>query len=107
MNLPDVIKDLITAQNTADSATFANCFTTEAKVFDEGNTYTGKIEIEAWVAQTTTEYNTKMSPISFEGNDKKGFLKTEISGTFPGSPLLFTYNFEFDSGRIQSLKIIL
>lgn len=107
MNLPEILQELVKAQNNADSASFTSLFSENAKVFDEAQTHTGKTEIKAWVEKTTKEYNTKMKPVDFEGNNKKGVLKAEISGTFPGSPLVFTYNFEFVKNKIQSLAIAL
>ncbi|KFF04136.1 nuclear transport factor 2 family protein [Flavobacterium reichenbachii] len=105
MNLPEVIKELVNAQNDFNSTDFANCFSETAKVFDEGKNYTGKSEIKTWIEKATKEYNSVMKPIVFEGNTEQGSLKTEVSGTFPGSPIVLTYNLKFEDGRIQSLKI--
>lgn len=105
MDLPKVIQELVKAQNSADSAAYANLFTETAQVFDEAKTHKGRAAIKAWVAQTTKEYNTIMKPLDFEGTADEGFLKTEVSGTFPGSPLIFTYNFVFEGEQIQSLAI--
>lgn len=105
MNLPAVIQELVNAQNNSDGLAYANLFSETAKVFDETKTHTGKAEIQAWVEKTTKEYNIIMKPLHFEGNSKEGILKTEVSGTFPGSPLVFSYNFEFDGKHIQSLEI--
>jgi len=105
MNLPEVVQELVKAQNNADSTAFANLFSETAKVFDEAKTHTGKAQIKAWVEKTMQEYNTMMKPIDFEGDSREGILKTEVSGTFSGSPLVFTYTFEFDGKHIQSLEI--
>lgn len=105
MNLPKVVQDLVNAQNNFDSPRFANCFSETAIVFDEGKNYTGKTEIKNWIEKSSKEYNAIMKPISFEGDSKNASLKAEVSGTFPGSPLVLTYIFEFESEHIQSLKI--
>lgn len=105
MNLPQVIKDLVNAQNDFDSTDFANCFSETANVFDEGKTHIGKTAIKDWIEKATAEYNSTMEPLIFEGDSEKGFLKAKVSGTFPGSPLTLTYNFEFQDEKIQSLKI--
>ncbi|MEL1243045.1 nuclear transport factor 2 family protein [Flavobacterium sp. DGU11] len=105
MNLPQLIQELVNAQNNTDSAAYANLFTENAKVFDEARTHTGKAAIKDWVEKTTAEYKTVMKPLAFEGDNEKGVLKTEVSGTFPGSPFIFTYNFEFDGEKIKSLEI--
>jgi hypothetical protein len=46
-----------------------------------------------------------MKPISFKGNNEAGVFTTEVSGTFPGSPILFNYNVQFKGGLIRSLEI--
>lgn len=105
MNLPDVIQDLVKAQNSADSAAFANCFSNSSKVFDEGKSYTGKVEIKNWIEAATKEYEAVMKPIDFKGNNEKGVLQAEVSGNFPGSPIVLSYNFEFEGELIDYLKI--
>ncbi|PWB27325.1 nuclear transport factor 2 family protein [Flavobacterium sp. HTF] len=105
MKLPEVIQDLIDAQNNADSTAYANCFSEMAKVLDEGKTYIGKAAIESWINESNEKYSAVMKPVSFEGNTAKGVLKSEVSGNFPGSPILLHYNFEFEEERISYLTI--
>ena len=105
MKLPEVVQELVNAQNNADSTAFSNLFSETAKVFDEAKTHTGKVKIKAWIEKATKEYKMKMNPVGFEGNSKEGVLKAETSGNFPGSPFVFTYTFEFDGNCIQSLEI--
>ncbi|WP_125720464.1 nuclear transport factor 2 family protein [Flavobacterium ustbae] len=105
MNLPLVIQDLVNAQNSFNSTHFADCFSETAVVFDEGKNYTGKAEIRNWIEKASKEYKAVMKPISFEGDFKNASLKAEVSGTFPGSPLVLTYNFELEAEHIQSLEI--
>ncbi|HLN95115.1 MAG TPA: hypothetical protein VK183_05710 [Flavobacterium sp.] len=40
-----------------------------------------------------------------EYSDTESLLKAEISGSFPGSPLVLNYQFTFKDERIASLKI--
>ncbi len=105
MNLPKVIADLVKAQNNQDSVAYANCFAETAVVFDEGKTHTGKEEIQGWIAQANQKYKTTMKPIGFTQADAMGVLSAEISGSFPGSPLILNYHVELKDGLIQSLKI--
>lgn len=105
MNLPEVIQDLVNAQNNFDSAAFANCFSETAEVVDEGKNYSGRTEIKNWIAKSAKEYNAVMKPLTFERDAEKGVLKAEVSGTFPGSPLVLTYNLEFKGKLINSLEI--
>ena len=104
MNLPKVISDLIKAQDNFDSSAYVNCFTETAVVFDEGKTHNGKKEIKNWIERANKEYHTTMKPLEY--STKEQVLKAEISGAFPGSPLVLTFHYEFQNGLIQSLKIV-
>lgn len=103
MNLPNIISELVKAQNEFDSAAYANCFTENAVVFDEGKTHNGIAEIENWIDKANKEYKATMKPLDF--NEKESVLSAEISGSFPGSPITLKYHLELQEGLIQSLKI--
>jgi len=103
MNLPKVVADLVKAQNNFDSVSYANCFTERAVVFDEGKTHNGKKEIENWIEKANKEYQATMKPLEY--SEEKQELKAEISGPFPGSPIVLTYQFKLLNGQVQSLKI--
>jgi len=103
MNLPKVIADLVKAQSNFDSSAYADCFTETAIVFDEGKTHSGKTEVKNWIEKANREYKAIMKPLEYSETTQK--LKAEISGTFPGSPVVLKYHFEIIDGRIQSLKI--
>lgn len=104
MNLPKVITDLVQAQNNFDSTAYANCFTETAVVFDEGKTHKGKKEIKNWIEKANKQYQVTMKPLNYSETGQT--LEAEISGNFPGSPLVLTYNYEFKDEHIQSLKIV-
>jgi hypothetical protein len=104
MNLPKVIAELVKTQNNFDSAAYANCFTETALVFDEGRTHNGRKEIESRIENANKEYQAPMKPLEYSETEQT--LKTEVSGTFPGSPITMTYYYEFKDGLIQSLKIV-
>lgn len=104
MNLPEVVTKLIKTQNNFDSTAYANCFTETAVVFDEGKTHKGRTEIKNWIDKANKEYQAVMKPLEY--SETEHTLKTEVSGTFPGSPIIMTYHYEFKDGLIQSLKIV-
>lgn len=104
MNLPKVITDLVQAQNSSNSTAYANCFTETAVVFDEGKTHNGKKEIKTWIEKANKVYQVKMIPINYSATGQT--LEAEISGNFPGSPLVLTYHYEFKDELIQSLEIV-
>lgn len=105
MNLPKVISDLVTAQNEFDSTAYANCFAETAIVHDEGKVHTGRNEIRNWIAESNEKYQSTMKPLDFHKTGISGVLAAEVSGTFPGSPLILKFRFEIIDGLIQSLKV--
>ncbi len=105
MNLPKVVLDLITTQNTFDSVAYANCFSETAVVYDEGKTHHGRKEIADWIADANARYEATIEPLSFEENGTESVLMAKTSGNFPGSPIVLSYHLEIADGLIQSLKI--
>lgn len=103
MNLPNVIADLAKAQNNFDSVAYANCFSETAIVFDEGKTHNGKTEIQQWIEKANSAYQAVMRPLEYSAIEE--VLKAEVSGSFPGSPIVLSYYFKLQNGLIESLKI--
>ncbi|GAA5020225.1 polyketide cyclase [Marivirga lumbricoides] len=103
-NLPTVITDLIEAQNNANSSAYANCFSEMAVVVDEGKTYNGRKEIEHWIAAANEQYKTVMKPLNYNEKGNTKVLSAEVSGSFPGSPVVLNYHMEIIDNLIQSLK---
>ena len=104
IGLPKPIADLVIAQNNFDSKAYADCFAATAVVFDEGKTHKGKKEIEDWIERANNSYKAVMQPVSYSSD--KQILKAEISGNFPGSPLVLSYQFEIKDEEIHSLRIV-
>jgi len=104
MNLPEVVTELVKAQNNFDSTAYANCFTETAVVFDEGKTHNGKTAIKNWIDKANKEYQASMEPLAYSETEQT--LKAEASGAFAGSPVTMIYHFEFEDGLIRSLKIV-
>lgn len=103
MNLPNVITALEKAQNNFDSHAYAECFSETAVVFDEGKIHNGKSEIRQWIEKANNEYRSAMN--SLEYSDEDEILKAEVSGNFPGSPIILSYHFKINNDLIESLKI--
>lgn len=103
MNLPNIISELVKAQNEFDSAAYANCFTENAEVFDEGKTHNGKAEIEKWIDKSNKEHKATMKPVDYD--EKENILSAEISGSFPGSPIILKFHFKIVDEKIQHLKV--
>ncbi|AGA80513.1 hypothetical protein Echvi_4325 [Echinicola vietnamensis DSM 17526] len=70
-----------------------------------GKTFTGRPEIEGWIAAANKKYNTVMKPLEYKEMGNGAVLTTENSGTFPGSPIILKYHLTLKDGLIMSLKI--
>lgn len=103
MNIPKVLTELVKAQENFDSTSYADCFTKTAVVVDEGKTYNGKNEIKNWIEKANKKYQVTMKPIEY--SETTEILKAEVSGNFPGSPVILSYNLNFKNELIQSLRI--
>ena len=106
MKLPKVIADLIAAQDKYDSKAFAENFSNDAIVQDEGKTYQGKTEIRQWSEMTNAKYKTKYEPLEVTTKGDNIILTAKISETFPGSPAIIKYNFGTKNDKIASLRIV-
>jgi len=51
------------------------------------------------------KYRMTMTPLSAAEKDGKAVVKARVEGTFPGSPIELTFNFEIGDGAIKSLKV--
>lgn len=105
MNYPKVIEDLIKAQNDLDSAAYAECFTESAVMFDEGKWHEGKKAIEELIEHANKKYGSVMKPLALTGSEASPVLSAEVSGTFPGSPIVLSFHFDLADGLIRSLKV--
>ncbi len=103
-NLPKVIAALVKAQDNFDSTAYTDCFAETAVVFDEGKTHKGKTAIKKWIEKANQEYGITMKPIEYTASEQT--LKAEISGNFPGSPIVLSYLLDIQNEQIQSLKIV-
>jgi len=103
--LPPSLTSFIAASNRCDTAAFLDCFADNAMVRDENYTHTGKAEIAAWFEDVGAKYHPTLRPLQVDADAETALLKTEISGTFDGSPIELHYRFTYTAGKIETLSI--
>lgn len=105
LELPQPIADYFDADRR-DGAAVARCFTNQAVVKDEGQTYYGPAAIEAWKAAASLKYAYTSKPFSME-QDKDGryIVTSRLTGNFPGSPVDLRLTFRLERGKIAYLEI--
>ncbi len=105
LELPEIIVALLKAQREYDSQAYAEFFTTDAVVHDEGKDYNGKNEIKKWNEATNKKYRITLEPLEFSTNGTESTLTAMVSGNFDGSPAPIKYNFTFEDNKIKTLNI--
>lgn len=105
MELPQLVVKFVETQNTYNSGAYIECFTENAIVHDEGKTHTGKAEIRQWIEEANEKYKSVMKPLRYEESGSNGVLTAEVSGTFPGSPIVLKFHLGLKDGIIDSLNV--
>ncbi len=105
MQLPDPIQSFFDADTSTSRNALATAFAADAIVRDEGNSYRGLPQIEAWWHAAKRKYGHHAVP--FEVGDMDGLVQVRavVTGNFPGSPAPLTYRFDLDGDRIAALEI--
>lgn len=106
IKLPNPISNYFTADKKADGKAIAECFTPDAIVVDEGNTYTGRDAIRQWMANASTQYTYTVEPFALEEENGRTVVTSHLVGNFPGSPVDLRYFFVLRGDRIANLEIV-
>lgn len=104
--LPEVIISYLNRRVSEDPTSATDLFADDAIVSDQGNTYTGRDQIRAWIRDSLTEYHYTVTFLSAEANDGSGFTVTNrLQGNFPGGIVDLKYGFRLteDDTAIQEL----
>ena len=105
VDLPDAVACYIAAQNRADAAGLARCFTERAIVRDEGQTIEGLPAIAQWKAMAMRKYQYTVTPLAAVQQDGATIVTCRLIGNIPGSPIELQFVFALDGDKIASLEI--
>lgn len=103
--LPPAIAAYFAAQQSDDIAAFEACFAPDAVVHDERRDHRGIAAITAWHIETSTRTPFTARPLSLSESGGKFVVAAEVSGAFPGSPVVLDHLFTLADGRIVALEI--
>ncbi|OJU22135.1 MAG: polyketide cyclase [Sphingomonas sp. 66-10] len=107
--MPPVLPKPIAAYFAADAgngAAVADCFTANAIVVDEQQTYQGRDAIAAWRSEAVAKYQYTSEPIMVEKVEDRTIVTAHLVGNFPGSPVDLRYAFTLADGAIARLEIV-
>lgn len=105
LNLPRPIANYFAADEDG-AEKLSQCFTEDAVVKDEGQTYKGRAAIKDWKAHASEKYQYTSEPLALDQEDRKTVVTSRLTGNFPGSPVNLRFFFELDGEKIKSLEII-
>ena len=105
LDLPRPIANYFAADEVG-AETLSQCFTEDAVVKDEGQTYNGRVAIKEWKAHASEKYQYTSEPLALDQQDRRTVVTNRLIGNFPGSPVNLRFFFELDGEKIKSLEII-
>ena len=105
LDLPRPIANYFVADEDG-AETLSQCFTEDAVVRDEGQTYNGRAAIKEWKARASEKYQYTSEQLALDQEDRKAVVTSRLTGNFPGSPVDLRFFFELDGEKIKSLEII-
>ena len=80
-------------------------FAPDATVTDEGRNHSGIEAIKAWRQAANQKYQYTVEPLDSQTRDKSVRVNARLTGTFPGSPVVVTFTFGLQHGKVQTLEI--
>jgi hypothetical protein len=106
LELPTPIAAYFRADSGSDPEAFAQCFTQDAVVIDEGNTYRGVEAVKRWKTETSAKFTYTCEPLAMEEKAGRTVVTCRLTGTFPGSPVDLRFLFGLEKDQIASLEIV-
>lgn len=106
IDLPNPIANYFMADKE-DGDAIITCFSENAVVKDEGQTYTGLDAIKQWKMSSSTKYTYTVEPQALNESEEQAIVTGLVSGNFPGSPVNLQFAFKLDGDKITELEITL
>ena len=110
--LPAVISRYFDADRVRDVDAVVSCFTDDAAVSDEGQTWRGHDKIRAWRTGTAAKFQYTIEVLdaaAVEGPStatERHDVHTHMEGDFPGGQVDLTFRFAVRDGLISTLDVV-
>ncbi|MEA9393638.1 nuclear transport factor 2 family protein [Acerihabitans sp. TG2] len=102
MKMPSAVQAFFEAK---DLDVVANIFTLNAVVKDEGKRYNGRHAIRQWRVAATQKYQYISEPFEVALRGDTVMVRANVTGDFPGSPVVLGYIFHLAEENIDGLEI--
>ncbi len=96
----------VESMNAQDSAAFVTCFNHDAIVEDEGHVHRGIAEIRAWIEKAFARYQPILEVTATTKLETGVIITGNLSGAFPGSPIVLSYHLTIMQDQITALKCV-
>jgi len=104
--LPDAVTDYFTQMDAADKRATIDVFTADARVRDDGHTYTGRDEILGWLSTAASEYTVTSTRLGADTAAGTTTVTIRLDGNFPGGTVTLRNIFTLHpDGLISALTI--
>ena len=80
-------------------------FSVSAVVKDGGRDHQGSGAIRTWIEATATKYDDRAEVRAVSSSGDTVEVTANVTGKFPGSPVLLRFKFILDDGQISRLEI--
>lgn len=104
---PTAIRAYFDAVNLGRVEDVAAAFAPQGLVRDERADHRGRAAISAWAEDTLRRYRMRNEILSVSRDADHHIVLARVTGTFPGSPLDFTYRFALGPDGVETLEITL
>jgi hypothetical protein len=106
MTVPDVIARYLRAEEEGDLAWLLGCFTQDAKVTDERQTFSGRDEIRRWREEVASKYEYTVDVLGSETvSENEHVVIARLDGNFPGGTVELRHRFVLQDGLVRELEI--
>lgn len=105
IELPEAALRFIAAANADDTAGVVASFAPGATVLDEGHDVEGAEAIAAWFERASKAVGARIAVRSTRNDAGLAIARAEVSGRFPGSPVMLNFAFRIVDGRIARLEV--
>lgn len=105
MPLPSAVQDFFSGKNARNLPLALSGFSSDPVVKDERHEYIGQNAIAEWLKSSTAQYDDQVIVQGIETDGTDVVVLGEVSGTFPGSPIVLRFRFAMAEGKISQLSI--
>ena len=104
--MPESVTRYLDVAAEGDVATLLDCFTDDAVVHDEGQTFHGHDEIERWRETVTSRFTYTVTVLGSEKvSPDTWVVPVRLDGNFPGGTAHLQFLFTLRDGLISQLTI--